>query len=334
MTIDPAKHTSPPGKPAQRIFLLGATGSIGRAVYKALKARGHSVVCFVRPQSERPSIILEADMCAGDVGRPESVLEDGLQNEAFDAVVSCMGSRTGEPSDAWAVDHDAHLSVLTAAKSVGVKHFVLLSAICVQKPELAFQKAKLAFEETLIASGMTYSIVRPTAFFKSLSGQVERVMAGKPYMLFGDGKATACKPISDRDLAAYMADCLTDPELQNRILPIGGPGPAVTPREQGEALFEILDREPRFSEAPLWLMDLVAGILTAVSWVLPPLRSKAALARIGKYYATESMLVWDPVTGAYDADATPSTGTDTLFEHYAQLIDEGGSVERGPHKVF
>lgn len=28
-------------------------------------------------------------------------------------------------------------------------HFVLLSAICVQKPRLAFQQAKLAFEQTL-----------------------------------------------------------------------------------------------------------------------------------------------------------------------------------------
>jgi divinyl chlorophyllide a 8-vinyl-reductase len=54
---------------------------------------------------------------------------------------------------------------------------VLLSAICVQKPELAFQHAKLAFERALIDSGLAYTIVRPTAFFKSLSGQVDRVSA-------------------------------------------------------------------------------------------------------------------------------------------------------------
>ena len=62
---------------------------------------------------------------------------------------------------------------------------VLLSAICVQKPLLAFQHAKLAFEKHLIKSGLTYSIVRPTAFFKSLSGQVERVRRGKPFLIFG-----------------------------------------------------------------------------------------------------------------------------------------------------
>lgn len=49
--------------------------------------------------------------------------------------------------------------------------------------------------------------------------------------------------------------------------------------------------------------------------------AKAELARIGRYYATESMLVPDPATGRYDAAATPSTGTETLFDFYAKLVD-------------
>jgi divinyl chlorophyllide a 8-vinyl-reductase len=61
--------------------------------------------------------------------------------------------------------------------------------------------------------------VRPTAFFKSLSGQIARVRAGKPFLLFGDGTLTACKPISDDDLGRFIAACLTDPEKANRVLP-------------------------------------------------------------------------------------------------------------------
>jgi divinyl chlorophyllide a 8-vinyl-reductase len=77
--------------------------------------------------------------------------------------------------------------------------------------------------------------VRPTAFFKSLSGQVARVQQGKPFLVFGDGTLTACKPISDDDLGDYLAGCLTRPDSRhNRVLPIGGPGPAITPRQQGE----------------------------------------------------------------------------------------------------
>ncbi|MEO1476626.1 MAG: epimerase, partial [Pseudomonadota bacterium] len=208
------------------------------------------------------------------------------------------------------------------------------SAICVQRPKLPFQHAKRAFEAKLDASGLSYSIVRPTAFFKSLSGQVERVMAGKPYLLFGDGQLTACKPISDADLASYIVACLRDPRLQNRVLPIGGPGPALTPREQGEHIFELIGRKPTFSSMPVFLMDAIIAVLSGLGAVIPPLRTKAELARIGRYYATESMLVFDADTGRYDDDATPSTGSDTLFDYYADLVAVGGAVERGAHKVF
>ena len=61
---------------------------------------------------------------------------------------------------------------------------------------------------------------------------------------------------------------------------------------------------------------------------------KAEFARIGRYYATESMLVWDAQAGRYDADATPSTGTQTLWDCYASLVREGASLERGDHAVF
>ncbi len=46
------------------------------------------------------------------------------------------------------------------------------------------------------------------------------------------------------------------------------------------------------------------------------------------------MLVLDPQTGRYDADATPSTGSDTLFDHYARLFSGEAQDERGDHAVF
>ena len=258
--------------------MLGATGTIGRATAAALVQRGHDVVCLVRAPADIPGVSIRQV----DFADRASVARNGFAGERFDAVVSCMASRTGTPDDAWAIDHRAHCHVLDAAQAAGVAQFVLVSAICVQKPRLAFQHAKLAFEAALIASGLRYSIVRPTAFFKSLSGQIERVRRGKPFLVFGDGTLTACKPISDHDLAEYIADCLTDGSRWNRILPIGGPGPAITPRQQGEALFAMLGRAPRFSHVPVALLDTIAAALGLVGRIVPSLAVSAELARIGR----------------------------------------------------
>jgi divinyl chlorophyllide a 8-vinyl-reductase len=293
------------------------------------------VACFVRRDSRGLSRLpAGTDLRFGDITEPGAFARDGLRGERFDAVVSCLASRTGAPRDAWAIDHDAHMAALDAAREAGVPHFVLLSAICVQKPRLAFQQAKLAFEQALIDSGLDWTIVRPTAFFKSLSGQVERVRRGRPFLVFGDGTLTACKPISDEDLARFLADCVDDPARRGRILPIGGPGPAITPREQGEMLFGLLGLRPRFRRVPVAMLDAIIGVLALLGRVAPSLADKAELARIGRYYATESMLVLDPATQRYDADATPSTGTDTLREHYARMLRGEAGDDRGEHAVF
>jgi divinyl chlorophyllide a 8-vinyl-reductase len=341
MTSDPSAldDMAPRNTSGRRVCVLGATGTIGQATVRALIRRGHEVVCLVRPRAARQTAEV-LDLLKGarvkfvEVANPDLLARDGFQGEGFDAVVSCMASRTGVPKDAWAIDHRAHIGALAAARAAGVHQFVLLSAICVQKPVLAFQHAKLAFEAALIQSGMTYSIVRPTAFFKSLSGQIARVSQGKPFMIFGDGTLTACKPISDQDLAAYLASCLDDPQRWNRVLPIGGPGDAITPRQQGEYLFALLGRKPRFRSLPLGLLDGIIGALNAVARVAPSFAAKAELARIGRYYATQSMLVMDPQTGRYSAALTPSTGSETLFDYYKAVLAGSAAPERGDHAVF
>jgi divinyl chlorophyllide a 8-vinyl-reductase len=313
-----------------RVLLLGATGTIGRATAAALVEAGHEVVAVVRPGASGPAgcARLEADVTQA------GALAAAIGTARFDAVISCLASRTGAPKDAWAIDHRANSLALAAAIAADIPRFVLLSAICVQRPLLEFQRAKLAFEAELQAEAIKWSIVRPTAFFKSLSGQVARVQAGRPFLVFGDGRLTACKPISDADLGRYLVACLTDPALENRILPIGGPGPAITPLDQAQMLERLTGQPVRLKRVPVALMDGIIAVLSALGRLSPKLAEKANLARIGRYYATESMLVLNPATGQYEADATPEFGTDRLADHYAAMLNGTARDDRGAHKVF
>lgn len=123
--------------------------------------------------------------------------------------------------------------MLDVAREKGASHFVLLSAICVQKPTLEFQKAKLKLEEALASAGdITYSIVRPTAFFKSIAGQIELVKQGKPYVMFGDGQLASCKPISEADLASFISDCVVEKDKVNQVRGYGVRG-RIKPRLYG-----------------------------------------------------------------------------------------------------
>ena len=206
------------------------------------------------------------------------------------AVVSCLASRTGAAQDSERIEYAANHHLLAWALAHDATQFTLLSAICVQKPRLAFQYEKLRFEKELIASELEHAIVRPTAFFKSLSGQLERIRAGRPFLVFGQGVLTRCKPIAEADLARYLRRTLEDSTLRG-----------------------VLDVAGTFSQR---------------------LRDKAEFARIGHYYATESMLVWDAAAQAYSADQTPEYGAITLRESYAAQLAGEDHQDIGDHAMF
>ena len=85
---------------SRRVFMLGATGTIGRATVRALVARGHEVVCLVRACAGAPPAPAAIDPFAGaklrfgDALDPASLARDGLRGERFDVLVSCLASQT------------------------------------------------------------------------------------------------------------------------------------------------------------------------------------------------------------------------------------------------
>jgi len=269
-----------------RVVVFGATGYIGRFVVKESIGRGYDTVAFAREQSgvggKNNKADVEKDFKGAEVAFG-SVMDDTVQSafdgpKPVDTVVVCLASRTGGVQDSYDIDYAATKRVLDAARKNKVRHFVLLSAICVQKPTLAFQKAKLKFEEELqAATDITHSIVRPTAFFKSLAAQIEPCKAGGPYVMFGDGELASCKPISERDLAAYLINCVEDKSLENKILPIGGPGKALSAKEQGEILFKAIGKEPNMLSVPVGLFDAINGFLAFLASIFPALTDAAEL---------------------------------------------------------
>lgn len=299
-----------------KIFVAGSTGYIGKNVVKYALDNGFDVVTAKRHSDNKP----------GQLNKKLKVIKISNNDnnwiadlEKVDVIISCLASRTGEPKDAHLVDYKLNCLLLEKAKALKCSQFILLSAICVQKPRLAFQFEKLAFEEELKKSGLNFSIVRPTAYFKSLSGQIENIKKGKPYVYFGDGQITQCNPISEKDLSLYILSCIKDKTKWRKILPIGGPKQSITPKDIGKILFEIFEVSPKYKSFPTKLLDAIRLFLLIISPFSNWAKNKSELIKIAKYYATESMLIWDEKKECYDANMTPSTGKDTLRDYFYSI---------------
>jgi len=323
--------TTMPGT-GKTAVIAGASGYIGKSVVRESVRQGFKTIALVRDKEKITSkqgaamygqFFEGADVVECDVTNPDQLTKtlEKIKSEegcdGIDAVVSCLASRSGIKKDAYAIDYQASKNCLDSGISVGARHFVLLSAFCVKNPWLQFQQAKLKFEADLQGQNtMSHTIVRPTAFFKSVSGQLEVVQQGAPFVMFGDGKVTRCNPIAEGDLATYLVDSITDKSRENAAIDLGGPDEPLTMLKQGEMLFSAVGKEPFFVFAPLWLFD---AIIDSLQWVADKFESEkfenaAELGRIGKYYAVEDMLTTKP---------EEKFGTITLQEHYDRIAVEG-----------
>lgn len=306
----------------EKVVIVGATGYIGKAVVRESVRRGYPTTAVVRDlaRAEGEPKFEGAARQQADVCDPSSLAASPAFTKGnVDVVISCLASRTGMKKDSYAIDYQATLNCLNAARDAGARHFVLLSAYCVAKPWLQFQFAKLKFESALQGqSDMTFSIVRPTAFFKSVSGQLEVVESGAPFVYFdlGGGKTMTCNPIAEADLAVAMIDTIADPVKENFVWNLGGPDEGMSMEEQGAMLAEAVGKKPNLLSVPIGLFDV---IINSLQWLADTFKSEkledaAEFGRIGKYYAVEDMLTTDP---------SEKFGSMTLMDHYRKIAKEG-----------
>ncbi len=180
--------------------------------------------------------------------------------------------------------------------------------------------------------GVTHSIVRPTAYFKSLDGQIEAARKGSPILYFGDGTCSA-NAISQRDLAAFMVDSALDPEparMMNAIRNVGGPDvPPLSKMQQANLIYDTLgvpEADRRFVSLPLGLIGGLISLFQGVKGLSSALNlhglaqkceDASEIARIVKYYAEEPMVA----IGKGEVH-----GKDTLRDHFQSVAENGGKL--------
>ncbi len=298
------------------VLVVGATGYIGNAVVAESVRRGYEVIAVTRSLNANCQFD-GAEVVLADVADPASIA--GAFKRRIDIVISCLACRAGLAKDFDDIDYKATLNVLNAALKNGTQQFVLLSAICIRKPDLPLQLAKLKMEDALIRSGIDYTIVRPTAYFWVFDAQTRNIENGKPGFLIGTGNQAFHNPIAKEDLAKFMIDCIGSSEHINRIHIIGGPEVpenVITYRDSLLMIFESMDKEPKLVSVPCWLFLIAIRITRLLGLVSRKIGVFSEFLHVVYYYTNNDM-------------RAPGFGSMTIKEHLLDITREELEKRRG-----
>ena len=115
-----------------RYGITGATGFVGGALARQLRAGGHDVVAMVRdPGSARALDDLGVNLVAGDLSDVGAIEEACTGVDGFFHVAGWYKVGSRHPAEGWRVNVDGTRNALEAAKRVGVPRVVYTSTLAV-----------------------------------------------------------------------------------------------------------------------------------------------------------------------------------------------------------
>lgn len=211
-------------------LIVGATGLVGGEICRRLAAEKKPVRALVRPTGDASRIdglrAAGAELAAGDLKDPASIQAACAGATAVVSTASSVLSR--QPGDTIdGVDRVGQLQLVEAAASAGVKHFVYVSFPPMAE-DFALQRAKREVEQALMASGMAYTVLRPTFFMEIwLSPALGFDAAARRARIYGAGE-NPISWISFPNVAEFAVRSLETAAARNATFTLGGPE-ALTP---------------------------------------------------------------------------------------------------------
>jgi uncharacterized protein YbjT (DUF2867 family) len=202
---------------ASYIFLAGASRGVGREIAKCLTAQNLQVKALLRNESAVAELkSLGIQTVTGDALNVSDVEGAIIADEPIHTVISTIG---GLPSEGERADFLGNKNLIDAAVKAGVQRFILVSSIGTGNSAGALPPQALATlgpvlvekdkaEQHLIASGLTYTIIRPGGL-KSEPATGHGILTEDPRIV-----GTIHRP----DVAQLVCKCLNSQGSHNKTL--------------------------------------------------------------------------------------------------------------------
>ena len=245
------------------ILVAGGTGTLGTLVVRRLADRGLDVRVLTRDPTRASHLPDTVQILTGDLQEPAAVAE---AVRGCDTVVSAVHGFVGpgKPSPE-AIDRDANRALIHAAVAAGVHHLVLVSVLDAGPDHpMSLHRAKYAAEQALRTSGLSWTIIRPSAYLETWIAVIGGKLASNGQALvFGPGR-NPINFVSAADVAAAVDLAVRDQSLRGRLIEMAGPE-NLTFTQLAERLIAVSGKPGRTRHIPLPMLRAMSVLARPVS---------------------------------------------------------------------
>ncbi len=249
------------------ILIAGGTGNLGRKVVSVLTKRQLPVRVLTRDPNRSP--VQSGDMVeliAGNV-RDRRSLDQAMIG--VDTVISAVHGFTGTGEDSpETVDYLGNRNLITVAKNRGVAHVILISVHgAAEDHPMELFRMKFRAETELRASGLDWTIIRPTAYMETWATLIgEPLLSSGKTRIFGGGH-NPINFVSVDDVARLVEQSVLDRTLRGEVIEVGGPE-CLTMRQVIETFVRVTGKEGSVSSVPLPMMRVMSVLMRPVNRTL------------------------------------------------------------------
>ncbi len=197
------------------ILVTGAAGKTGLAVIKGLKENGAAVRGLIH-QDSYTDMVLAA-------GADEILHGDLLKKDDIKRAMKGARSVYHIPPNVHPREVEIGDIVISSALDVGIEHFVYHSVLHPQIEAMPHHWLKLRVEERLIGSGLSFTILQPTAYMQNITSQLERIKDSGIYQVPYPVETNICL-VDLVDVARVAAIVLADTTHDGAVYQLVGTG--------------------------------------------------------------------------------------------------------------
>ncbi|MEP7059479.1 MAG: NAD(P)H-binding protein [Actinomycetota bacterium] len=206
------------------VLVTGASGLVGRALVSMLAERDEVRACVRDPRASNPLQALGAKVTLGRLDDAAALSE--VCGGVFTMFHLVGGLQQPDDHEVFHANHGSVMVALEAAKTAGVRRFVLVSAAGADSASPnAYLRAKGFAEEAVVHSGLEFAVVR-SAHAYGLGGlwfaSVVQGAASQPPLVLGDGRQEVA-PVFVDDLARVLVAIDDAKDLSSGVYGLEGP---------------------------------------------------------------------------------------------------------------